>query len=277
MKFFLTHTQEEVIGLSYNKSDKVLNIKGWTIAKLSNGVVSDHREITNNYLLHPDDYVVIGADSGFVINNYPASILGKFYQLAIPSLANDTGSVCVTYPKFVFVDTADVLMDQLIYSDSWMFKLLDNNDGKSLERMDPDLPTQSKENWHTAAEAIGFGTPGGRNSQYYPALYNGEVNLTSETISPDNDGFEDVLQINYQMNTTDLLATIKIFDDRGRIIKTITQNELLGTSGTIQWDGIREDGQKARIGTYVLLFEAIDINGGNEFISKKPFVVAGKM
>lgn len=261
----------------YNKSDKVINLKGWKIARLVNGAVSDHKLISANYLLQPDDYVVIGADSSFVINNYPATIPGKFYQLAVPTLPNDTGSVIVTFPQFVFIDTIDVVMDQLIYSSKWHFRLIDSKDGKSLERMDPDRPTQEASNWYTAAEAIGFATPGGKNSQYYPALYNGEVNLTSETISPDNDGFEDILQISYQMNAPGMLATVKIFDDRGRIIKTVVQNELLGINGTIIWDGIREDGQKAQIGTYVMLMEAFDINGGNEFVAKKAFVVAGKM
>ena len=79
------------------------------------------------------------------------------------------------------------------------------------------------------------------------------------------------------MNTPGMLATIQIYDDRGRIIKTVSQNELLGLTGTIIWDGIREDGQKATIGTYVLLMEAFNINGGSEFVSKKAFVVAGKM
>lgn len=258
----------------YNKSDKVINLKDWKIARFNtSGVIADHKTISSNYLLRPKDYVVIGGDSSFVIINYPATVLGKFYQLSLPTLANDTGSVIVFYPK----DTLELIMDQLIYSSKWHFKLIDSKDGKSLERMDPNLPTQSSTNWHTASEAVGFATPGGKNSQYYPALYNGEVNLTSETVSPDNDGFEDVLQINYQMNMAGMLATVKIFDDRGRIIKTVTQNELLGINGTIIWDGIREDGQKATIGTYVMLMQAFDINGGNEFVSKKAFVVAGKM
>lgn len=261
----------------YNQSNKLINLKRWKIARLNNGVISDHKEITANYLLHPNDYVVIGSDSNFVINNYPATVLGKFYQLSLPTLSNDTGSIVVTYPKFIFIDTVDAVMDQLIYSDKWHFKLLDDTDGKSLERMNPTLPTQHQDNWHTAAEAIGFATPGDKNSQYYPALYNGDVNLSSETVSPDNDGFEDVLQLNYQMNTSGMLATVTIYDDHGRLIKTVTQNELLGMNGTIIWDGIRENGQKARIGTYVMLLEAIDINGGSEFVSKKAFVVAGKM
>lgn len=261
----------------YNKSSKLIDLKDWKFARLVNGVVSDYKIITKNYLLHPTDYVVFSADSNFTQANYPAYVPNKFYQMVVPTMSNDTGSVILIYPKISLIDTVDAEMDRLIYSSKWHFKLIDDVKGKSLERLDPNLATQSADNWHTAAESIGFGTPGGVNSQYYPALYNGEVSLSSETISPDNDGFEDVLLINYQMNSIGMLATFQVYDGSGRKIRTIAQNELLGASGTIVWDGVRDDGQKAIIGTYVLLVEAFDINGGNKFIAKKPFVVAGKM
>ncbi|MCO5259707.1 MAG: lamin tail domain-containing protein [Crocinitomicaceae bacterium] len=261
----------------YNKSDKLLDLKNWKIARIVNGETKDYKTITKTYLLKPADYVVFSADTNFIQANYPAFVPNKFYQLTLPTMSNDTGSVVVTFPKMTLVDTTDALMDQLIYSSKWHFKLIDDKKGKSLERLDPNLTTQNAANWHTAAESIGFGTPGGKNSQYYPALYNGNIQLSSETISPDNDGFEDVLVINYQMNTPGMTATFVVFDGTGRKIKTIVQNELLGMEGTIVWDGIREDGQKALIGTYVLMVEAFAADGGEKFVTKKPFVVAGKM
>jgi hypothetical protein len=36
---------------------------------------------------------------------------------------------------------------------------------------------------------------------------------------------------------------------------------LLGTSGTVSWDGILETGDKARIGPYVVYFEVYDLAG----------------
>jgi len=261
----------------FNQSNKVINLKNFSIGRLADGVVTDKKVITSNYFLMPNDYVVIGGDSSHVITNYPATIIGKFYQLSLASMPNDAGSVVISAPIITENDTIELVMDQVQYSDKWHYRLLDSKDGKSLERRDPKLPTQDAKNWYTAAENLGFATPGRVNSQYFPALFNGKVNLASETVSPDNDGFEDLLQINYEMEMAGMLATIQIFDDRGRSIKTIMSNELLGLSGTITWDGIREDGQKAAIGTYVLLMEAFNIEGGSEFVSKKAFVVAGKM
>src|SRR5690606_25882736 len=117
----------------------------------------------------------------------------------------------------------------------------------SLERLDPLGPSQDAANWHTAAEAIGFATPGGKNSQYYPAISNGQVSFTSETFSPDNDGFEDVMQINYELETVGLVGTVKIYDDRGRKIRDLITAELLGVNGTLVWDGVNDAGTKASI------------------------------
>ena len=149
--------------------------------------------------------------------------------------------------------------------------------GKSLERIEPDGISSDGNNWHTAAEAIGFATPGMENSQYYPSISNGEFSFTSETISPDSDGFEDVLQVNYEMTQPGLVADFTIYDDRGRKIATVLESELLATSGTFIWDGTRDDNTKASIGAYVGIFEAFDPNGGVVFTKRKAFVVAGRL
>ena len=257
----------------YNTSDKLLNLKNWSFANYDDDTISNQKVITTNYLLQPYDYVVVGKDSTHVLQNYSAAIPGKFLYLILPSYNNDSSTIYLSAP----IPLSDGLMDKVSYSDEWHFRLLDDDKGKSLERLNPEGNSQDPGNWHTAAEAIGFATPGQENSQYYPAISSGQVSFTSETISPDNDGFEDVLQINYEVDEIGLLATITIYDDRGRKIKTLTSSELLGQRGTLVWDGVDDNGAKASIGTYVLVFEAFKVDGGAAFFAKKPFVVAGKL
>ncbi len=257
----------------YNNSDKLLNLKNWSFANFANDTISNIKTITKNYLLQPNDYVVVGKDSTFVIQNYPAAIPGKFLNFTLPSYNSDSSTVYLITP-FPF---SNQVMDKVSYTNKWHFKLLDSDKGKSLERLNPQGISQDPGNWHTAAESIGFATPGQKNSQYYPAISSGEVSFTSETFSPDNDGFEDVLQINYELDQNGLVATLTIYDDRGRKIKNLASNELLGITGTFVWDGVDENGNKASIGIYVLVFEAFKLQGGLEFISKKAFVLAGKL
>ena len=253
----------------YNNSDKVINLKDCQLANFDDDTISNFKSISSNYLLKPSDFVVLGKDSSFVKQNYPFSVSGKFLYSELPSYDNDSGTVYIIYNSEV--------IEQVSYSDEWHFKLLDNTDGVSLERIDPNGLSSSAFNWHSAAEAIGFASPGRKNSQYLPALTNGNFNLSSELISPDNDGYQDVLQLNYQMSEAGMLGKVTIYDDRGRLIRTLCSNELLGTEGTLSWDGLTDNFAKSSIGVYVLFFEAFSTNGSLFFAKRKAITVAGKL
>ena len=220
-------------------------------------------------LLYPDEYIVLGEDTAQIVEYYPMAIPNRYVQMDLPSWSNDSGSV--------YLIAFGNVMDHVSYSDDWHFALLDSDDGVTLERIDAAGNSNDSYNWHSAAEAVGFGTPGGENSQYNPAVSTGEFNYTDETISPDNDGFEDILQINYQLTEVGFVGTFRIYDDRGRFIATVMDAELLSTEGSFTWDGIRDDNTKASIGIYVGVFEAFNINTGSNFAERKAFVVAGNL
>jgi hypothetical protein len=253
----------------YNRSDKVINLKNWQFANMSVGSISNIKTINDNFLISPGTYAVVGKDSTHTKQNYPYAVSGRFVFCELPSYNNDSGSVILLYNSQPF--------DKVAYSARWHFRLLDNVKGVSLERIDQNGPSNNGNNWHSAAQAIGFGTPGGPNSQYFPALESGDFGFTSNVFSPDNDGYEDILQINYQMLEPGMLGTITFFDDRGRQIAVLFKNELLGIEGTYKWDGFTDNGTKVSIGTYVAVFEAFGINGGLLFIKRKAFTVAGKL
>ena len=88
-----------------------------------------------------------------------------------------------------------------------------------------------------------------------------ELSLASKTFSPDNDGFEDALSLNYRFNQAGLVANSAIYNDRGVLIKRIAKNLTLATSGTLTWDGLDENSSKAAVGIYIVYFEVFDLNG----------------
>lgn len=253
----------------YNASQKLIDLKDWQLANYDDDTISNIKQFTKHFLLHPGTYAVFGKDSSQVLQYYSAAVSGRFAQMDLPTYSNDSGTVYLLYNN--------QLMDRVSYQDDWHFRLLDSDDGVSLERLDHARPSNDKNNWHSAAESVGFATPGRVNSQYYPAIANGEFNYTSNTISPDNDGYEDVLQINYQLENPGNVGTFTIYDDRGRLVVKVIESELLGASGTFIWDGLRENQTKASIGTYVGVFEAFDLANGLVFAQRKAFVVAGKI
>lgn len=253
----------------YNHSDKMIDLYQWQVANFDNDTIANLKAVPVHFFLAPDSYAVMAEDTAEAKMTFYTHEAGRFIEMDLPTWSNDSGTV--------YLIANNVLLDKVSYLEDWHFQFLDDFDGKSLERIDPDGPSNDKNNWHTAAEAIGFGTPGLKNSQYYPAVADGDFSFTSETISPDNDGFEDVLQVNYELPENGLLGDFRIFDDRGRLIATVFKAELLGASGTFVWDGTRDDDSKASIGTYVAVFEAFSVDGEARFAKRKAFVVAGKL
>ena len=58
-----------------------------------------------------------------------------------------------------------------------------------------------------------------------------------------------------------MVGNALIYDNRGRLIKQVLNNELLSASGEFTWDGINEYGQKAAIGIYLVYFECFSSQG----------------
>ena len=253
----------------YNNSNKLIDLYNWELATYDDDTIGGNALISSHFVLYPGEYVVITEDSNQIIQDYPAAVIGRFIESDVPSLTNDSSTV--------YIIQGTEVIDRVAYTDDWHFQLLDNTDGKSLERLDPNGISTDSDNWHTAAEAIGFGTPGDENSQLNPIVNGGNFTFESETISPDNDGYEDVLQVNYQMEAAGMVGKFVVYDDRGRLVKEVFASELLASEGVFTWDGIREDGTKASIGTYIAIFEAYDIDGAAVFAGRKAFVVAGKL
>lgn len=259
----------DFVELRNNSAGKMIDLYGLSLANISKGEIANIRKIPAHFILGPGEYAALTQDPLIQLQTYPAAIPGRFIQMSLPAMNNDSGTVILLKDL--------TTLDRVSYREKWHFRLLDDFDGKSLEKIDPAGSSGDKHNWHTAAEPVGFATPGGQNSQYSAAQESGKFFLTSDTFSPDNDGFEDVLRINYRMNSPGMVASVTIFDDRGRHIRSLVQSELLGIDGSLSWDGLTDGQQKAGIGTYVLIFEAFNALNGDIFAQQKAFVLAGKL
>ncbi|HQV38318.1 MAG: lamin tail domain-containing protein [Flavobacteriales bacterium] len=243
----------------YNRSQKVVSLAGLQLSNIN----ADQRLITADaYLLMPGQYVAIASNTADVLANYPLGHADRMLQMALPTFNNGSGRV-------VFLGASGDTLDLFNYSDDLQFALLKSVDGVSLERVDPDRPTSDNSNWHSAAEDVNFATPGYKNSQYAPAPEaRGKITIDPAIFSPDNDGYQDMLTIAYQFDEPGFVGTMKVFDLAGREVRTLMDNELLGTSGAVSWDGMMDGNDLARIGPYIIYMEAYDLAGNVEKFRK---------
>ena len=243
----------------YNRSKKVLSLAG---LQLANGSGSNALITAEAWLLLPGEYVAVATNTANVLMNYPLGRADRMLQSALPSYNNGSGTV-------VFKGVAGDTLDLFNYSDALHFPLLKSVDGVSLERVDPDRPTDDPTNWHSAAAEVNFATPGYQNSQFAPApAPRGSITIDPAIFSPDNDGYQDLLTITYAFDEPGFVGTMKVFDLAGREVKTLMNNLLLGTSGAVSWDGMMDTNELARMGPYVIYLEAYDLAGNVEKFRK---------
>lgn len=255
----------------YNNSNKFINLENWNLANLENDSIDNYKLISDKpKLLLPGEFVTLTTNAQNVAQEYMGSVLAAFLQMpSLPTYNNDKGDVYL-------INNLSMVVDNFTYDEDMHFALLNSVDGVSLERIDYDRPTNDITNWHSAAEDVGFATPGYENSQYQKTKNDGgEITLDPESFSPDNDGVDDVLNISYNFPEAGYVASIVIYDAKGRLIRTLVENELLGTKGTFSWDGTSDINEKGRIGIYIVFVEAFDLKGDVKTF-KKTCVLAGR-
>lgn len=241
----------------YNNSEKYINLQNWNLANIENDSIDNYKTITNQpYLLYPGEFVVLTKDAQNIANEYVNSVTTTFIEMeSLPTYNNDEGDVYL-------INDLNTVIDSFRYNEDMHFALLKSVDGVSLERIDYNRPSNDETNWHSAAENVGFATPGYENSQYMKTNNEGgEVTVDPETFSPDNDGYDDVLNISYQFSEPGNVANVIIYDAKGRLMKNLIKNELLGMSGTFSWDGTTETNEKGRVGIYIIFMEVFTVNG----------------
>ncbi|WP_173021608.1 lamin tail domain-containing protein [Lewinella sp. W8] len=236
----------------YNCSDKVFQIEGWVLSNTqSTSSTSASREVSVRRLFLPGEHLTFSADPDVIIEQYQEVDPTLMVDQSLPSLPDDEGNITVTSAEGEVLDAFD-------YSDDLHSELLGPDDGVALERLRYKGNSQEDGNWFSAASTEGFGTPTRPNSQNRDALMpTGDqiLSLVSETFSPDGDSFEDILEIIYVTPQPGYLARIRIFDAQGRLVRTLRRIELLGSQGTLRWDGADDEGLRAKRGVYVLLAE----------------------
>lgn len=256
----------------YNRSDKILDVNDLVLASISStGTVTEKSIVVETRLMKPNEFIVVCQDTAWLRLNYITSDPSAFIDMSsLPSYNDDAGTAIIK-------NANNKTIDSLTYSGDWNFPLIEDNDGVSLERVSYGADTNNPDNWQSAAASVGFGTPGLKNSMAYSdQVITDEITLDTKVFSPDQDGYQDLLRINYQFDKPGYVCTIRIFDERGTLIQNLANNLTLTQTGFVVWDGIDLNSERAPVGPYVLLIELFDTSGTVKQY-KKTCVLAGRI
>ncbi len=252
----------------YNASEAALLLDSlWIVNQLGD----KRMMLETSYIMPADSYVAFTSDVKSVIDIYEPPVEAQIVEHSLPAFNQDEGNVSIGYmlgENFDFFESFD-------YTDDLHFPLLDSKKGVSLERGSFEISVDNLSNWHSAAEGVHFGTPGYANSNVVD-ITNGRMEMVvmdKDVFSPNFDGFDDSIAILYNLDKPGYLATVRIFNDRGFLVKNLGSNILLGAEDLMIWDGLNEEDQVPVIGYYIAFIDLFHPDG-ETFQTKLPFVLA---
>ncbi|NDP19914.1 MAG: hypothetical protein GZ091_02360 [Paludibacter sp.] len=259
----------------FNRSDKLLDVSGLIFTtRKTDGSLNTGNKIPPQTLLIPNGYLALSSDADSIRKYHHCPAESNILSTSWSTLNNEASTLVLTN------SAKDTIYDELTYNVKWHHALVKNPKGVALERINPELPTQSAESWHSAASDVYYGTPGYQNSQYREIDSEANVEklvwIEPEAFSPDNDGIDDVCFIKYKTDSNGYIANALILNASGVKIYHLATNILLSSEGFLVWDGKTDSGKNVNVGIYVLYFEMFNPENSNRRQQKLPIVVSSR-
>lgn len=249
----------------YNSSNQYIDLSGWSIGNnKSEPIFISEKPV----ILSPYTFAVLTSSKEQLKEQY--SITDSLcIEIKLPSFNDDEGSVQI-------FDEEGNLTGQFDYHKDMHFQLLNNIEGVSLERLDYTISENNPENWHSASENVGFGTPTKTNSQQRPQGYTSSSCFAVEpqTFFISGTAEHTYTLLSYHCETFGKIANVSIINKNGHQVKKWVSNSILSNEAFYKWDGLNDNGEAVPTGIYLLWIQTFDMNGNKEEFLKE--VVVGK-
>jgi|GEM_PF-476267 len=235
----------------FNAADTHVELFGWKIgdARTQTAILPD------STILAPKNFIIVAEDKQNFDAFYPGVAASVFQPASWPALNNDGDTIKLVGP-FGLVEDSTGYKKGYGGNVSW-------------EKKDPASPSDNSANWWRSVNENGA-TPGEPNSIAAAYSENLQVDIAPNPFSPDGDGFDDEVTINFTLPFQTNL-TARIYDTNGREVKTLLDNSP-AASGQLRWDGKGNNGKILRSGIYVLFMET----SGSARLTKKGTLVLVK-
>lgn len=242
----------------YNASENIIDLQTTRIAnRNSAGEVAAKKSLsTIPRYIFPGEWLAFTAMPEWLGRQFHVRDPAKIVRVAsLPSWPNDRGTA-------ILLDDKDSVLDELQYDVGWHFELLGNKEGVALERKDYTSTTQSAANWFSASSNASYGTPGYANSQANSTNGKGREIWPEPTLfTPNQDGIDDQCYFQYRFDRPGYVLTTKIFTRHGQLVRTLVNNGLCGTSGSVVWDGKDDKKNQLPPNIYLVVTDLFSLEG----------------
>jgi len=204
----------------------------------------------------PGQFFTVTIDRSLLIDKFREADWENIFNIqSMPSMPAEEGHLLLLSRNLK-------LIDEVIYSAEMHSPLLSGTDGVSLEKIRPGMNSSESSSWHSASEYAGWGTPGKANSVFVnPGNNNDRISLSTSSVSPDDDGNNDVLVVDINAEGLGNVVSVTLFDESGTMVKRLAENFFAGGKASVVWDATGSDGTLVPSGIYIILIEMYNEKG----------------
>ena len=224
-----------------------------------------------NLSILPNSYVLLINKNHSPKNSIESNKLSVLVSMEdFPQLANEEGSITLLLSD-------ETLIDSMHYASSMHHPSIINKEDVSLERSFYD-GNDNLNCWNSASSSANYSTPGMPNSNKPTDYISNSTDyfvFPTDYFSPNNDGTLDRFHMVRGEGCKDGVITVKVFDERGVLRASITENAIVLPNEELYWDGSNGDREMCEPGIYVILITGYN-SRGETFTFKKIAVLAPK-
>jgi len=238
----------------YNNSERVCDLSRLSLANSPGAAPTVITAVPRQLL--PGEYLALTTDRVSVVNYFSCAEPEYVYEAdRLPALPDEEGSL-------LLYDRTLNVIDRVSYAASMHLLFLSGTRGVSLEKVAPGLPSDVGGNWHSASESCGWGTPGAPASvTFTPSESTTGLTLSSPRVSPDGDGFEDIVSVGLFPGGEGNVISVTVFNDRGYVVRRLAERHAAGAGAAFIWDGTDESGALLPAGLYMIIAETFNSEG----------------
>jgi hypothetical protein len=233
-----------------NVTDQTLNLGNLLLARVNNsGEIDSKRALTTyNLTIAPYQILCLTENKHNLLSAYPFAVDKNLVEMpSLPSYPNESGTV-------VLLNTEDELFEMFSYSKDYHHWSVDDPDGVSLERINPDGSANDPANWQSVSSVYSYATPGFRPSYAFESDF--ELIANPFVFSADGDGIEDFTEISVKSQTAGTL-TLTLFDVNGAVVRKLATNEYVTNYSSYFWYGDDFSGIALPVGYYLAYAEFV--------------------
>jgi hypothetical protein len=227
----------------YNASGNIYDLQNIEIIVGS----ENYMPFKKSEILLPKSFLAITNDSTILGEQYK---LGNIRQVeGLPNFPNGEAGFSIR---------KESLIDSVFYSDKFHSIFINDTEGISLERNYYSGFALKEDHWFSSSAFNHYATPGYKNSIDIRQQGSKILSIEPKMFIPNSlrADIQSFTNFSFKQQDKGLMVSIRVFDQQGSLVKTISNGELVNSYSNFIWEGSTDAQNLVSPGRYIVYYEA---------------------